>query len=329
MQVIFAIFYHSSEIFFHLRISAAALRRLSGKGAKHMLRTDLACEARDIWRSTAGGDALPAGVEAETRIISGTRVERIAVKTREGAEALGKPMGEYLTLFPEALLDDPSGAFGDTARLLGRCLRSLLRLGPSDCVLVAGLGNEAVTPDALGPKTLRHIPATRHLRDAYPAEFARFRSVMTAAAGVTGNTGMESMELLRALVRELHPAAVIAVDALAARSLNRVCRTVQLSDTGIIPGSGVGNARKALNRESLGVPVIAVGVPTVVDALTLAEDLRPHASAGETDSAARRMMVTPREIDQQISTLSRLLGYGIDLSLHEGINVEDITALIG
>ena len=294
-----------------------------------MRRTDLACEARDLWRGASGGNALPEGVEAEARTVSGVRVERLVIRTEAGAQALGKPMGEYLTLFPEALLSREEGAFEASARLLGRCLWALLRLDESDSVLVAGLGNEAVTPDALGPKTLRHIPATRHLREAFPAEFGRFRSVVTAAAGVTGNTGMESAELLRALVAELHPAAVIAVDALAARSMSRVCRTVQLSDTGIIPGSGVGNARKALNRETLGVPVIAVGVPTVVDALTLAEDLCPGAPEAEFDKNARSMMVTPREIDEQISSLSRLLGYGIDLALHEGLTVEDITALIG
>lgn len=294
-----------------------------------MRRTDLACEARELWRCSSGGKALPDGVEAEARTVSGTRVERLSIKTEAGAQALGKPAGEYLTLFPEAFLRREEGAFEAAARLLGRCLRALLRLNDTDCVLVAGLGNEAVTPDALGPKTLRHIPATRHLRDAYPKEFGRFRSVITAAAGVTGNTGMESAELLRALITELHPAAVIAVDALAARSMGRVCRTVQLSDTGIIPGSGVGNARKALNRETLGVPVIAVGVPTVVDALTLAEDLCTGVPETEPDKNARGMMVTPREIDEQIQSLSRLLGYGIDLALHEGITVEDVTALIG
>ena len=294
-----------------------------------MFRTDLACEARDIWQSASGEKTLPDGVEAENRTISGTRVEFLAIRKETGARALGKPMGEYLTLFPEAFCDRAEGAFDDAARLLGRCLRRLLRLSDADSVLVAGLGNEAVTPDALGPKTLRHVPATRHLRDAYPKEFSRFRSVMTAAAGVTGDTGMEAAELLRALVSELRPSAVIAVDALAARSMGRVCRTVQLSDTGIIPGSGVGNARKALNRETLGVPVIAVGVPTVVDALTLAEELRPDGTAGEFDKNARSMMVTLREIDQQIAALSRLIGYGIDLALHEGITVADITALIG
>ena len=294
-----------------------------------MFRTDLACEARDIWQSASGEKTLPDGVEAENRTISGTRVEFLAIRKETGASALGKPMGEYLTLFPEAFCDGAEGAFDDAAQLLGRCLRRLLRLSDADSVLVAGLGNEAVTPDALGPKTLRHVPATRHLRGAYPKEFSRFRSVMTAATGVTGDTGMESAELLRALVSELRPSAVIAVDALAARSMGRVCRTVQLSDTGIIPGSGVGNARKALNRATLGVPVIAVGVPTVVDALTLAEELRPDGTAGEFDKNARSMMVTLREIDQQIAALSRLIGYGIDLALHEGITVADITALIG
>ena len=198
---------------------------------------------------------------------------------------------------------------------------------------MAGLGNEAITPDSLGPRTLRHVLATRHLVSSLPETFGAFRPVSALATGVLGNTGMESAELVKAVAEKLRPDAVIAVDALAARRLGRVCRTVQLTDTGIAPGSGVGNARKELSRGTLGVPVVGLGVPTVVDAATLAADLTEQAgleeiSASDFGEYGGGMMVTPREIDQQITLMARLLGYGIDLALHD-LSVGDVTALVG
>lgn len=299
-----------------------------------MRRTDLAAEARELWGEGQRSDALPDGVEAETETRLGCTVERLNIRSAAGAEALGKPVGEYLTVTPEAFLRREEGSFAETAALLGACLRRLLPHRTADTVLVAGLGNEAVTPDALGPRALRHVLATRHLVSALPYEFGSFRKVCAVTPGVTGNTGFESAELLRSLVRELKPAAVVTVDALAARRLGRVCRTVQLTDTGVTPGSGVGNSRQALNFETLGVPVVAIGVPTVVDAGTLAADLAELANIGSFESGdfgsfGQSMIVTPREIDAQIGELSRLIGYGIDLALQEGLTVEDVTALIG
>ena len=299
-----------------------------------MFRTDLAAEARELWRETRGCGGLPDGAEWDTKQVSGSMVERLRIFSQAGSEALGKPEGLYYTITPEALLRREEGAFDAAAALIARCLRELLPLRDSDGVLTVGLGNEAITPDALGPKASRHILATRHLVDSHPAEFGRLRRVSVLTPGVAGNTGMESAEVIRALVDALHPAAVITVDALAARRLGRVCRTVQLSDSGIVPGSGVGNRRAALNRETLGVPVIAVGVPTVVDAATLAADLTKMANIGEHSTEdfgafGQQMIVTPREIDAQIAEMSRLVGYGIDLALQDGLTVEDITALIG
>ena len=152
-------------------------------------------------------------------------------------------------------------------------------LPPKGAVLVAGLGNRAMTPDAVGPLAVEHLLVTRHLISALPNCFGSFRAVSAVTPGVLGQSGVESAEAVAALVRELQPAAVIAVDALAARRTERLCTTVQLSDTGIAPGSGVGNHRHPLNRETLGVPVIAIGVPTVIDGATLAADLLE--SAGE------------------------------------------------
>ncbi len=297
-----------------------------------MKRTDMALEARELWQET-GTAALPPGVAGETREEAGCTVETIRVLSREGAEALGKPEGTYLTLFPEAFLRREEGAFEKAAVLLGKLLRSLLALGPEASVLVAGLGNMAVTPDSLGPRTMRHVLATRHLVASLPETFGAFRSVAVLETGVLGNTGMESAELVKAVAEKLKPDAVIAVDALASRRLGRICRALQLTDTGVVPGSGVGNARSELSRATLGVPVVGLGVPTVVDAATLASDLAELAGLGEFGAAdfgeyGAGMMVTPREIDGQTEMLARLLGYGIDLALHD-LSVGDVTALAG
>ena len=297
-----------------------------------MRRTDLALEAKELWREKTSS-ALPPGAEGETRTEGGCTLETLVVAAPEAAKALGKPMGKYITVTPEALLRREEGAFEEAAALLGRELRSLLDLRSGASVLVAGLGNEAITPDSLGPRTLRHVLATRHLVSSLPETFGAFRPVSALATGVLGNTGMESAELVKAVAEKLRPDAVIAVDALAARRLGRVCRTVQLTDTGIAPGSGVGNARKELSRGTLGVPVVGLGVPTVVDAATLAADLTEQAGLGEISAAdfgeyGGGMMVTPREIDQQITLMARLLGYGIDLALHD-LSVGDVTALVG
>ncbi len=297
-----------------------------------MKRTDLALEARELWQEK-GPSELPPGVTGETREASGCTVETLRVRSRAGAEALGKPEGTYLTLFPEKFLRREEGAFEAAAVLLGQLLRSLLDLPEGAGVLVAGLGNEAITPDSLGPRTMRHVLATRHLVSALPDTFGAFRKVTVLETGVLGNTGMESAELVKAVAEKLKPDAVIAVDALASRRLGRICRTVQLTDTGITPGSGVGNARSELSRAALGVPVVGLGVPTVVDAATLAADLMETSGLGEIRAEdfgeyGEGMMVTPREIDGQISLIARLLGYGINLALHD-LSVADVTALVG
>ena len=170
---------------------------------------------------------------------------------------------------------------------------------------------------------------TRHLVEQVPEHFGSFRPVAALAAGVLGTTGVESGELVRAVVEKIRPACVVVVDALASRSLSRVCTTVQLADTGIVPGSGVGNARFALNQETLGVPVIAVGVPTVVDAATLASDVLAQAGRDDLDPEALRgagdgLLVTPRDIDARVADLAKVIGYGINLALQPGLTIADI-----
>lgn len=196
-------------------------------------------------------------------------------------------------------------------------------------MLVVGLGNEAITPDALGPQAAKMVLATRHIR----GEFARtagledLRPTAVMAPGVLGNTGVESGEMAEGVIAVINPAAVVAIDALAAQSLSRLGCTVQLSDTGIAPGSGVGNNRRALNRETLGIPVVAVGVPTVVDAVTLAEELTGREeAAGEVTPRGAGMMVTPREVDLMIRRASRLVAMSVNAALQPAYSPLELTA---
>ena len=268
-------------------------------------RTDLAVEARQM----RGTGAL-AGVREESGTRRGTKTELVEVLDERGAEALGKPVGKYLTLTPPRRFALDPDAFSDAALTLAESLRGLLAPA-SGLVLAVGLGNPSVTPDALGPLTVRRMLATRHLIGS--PRFEAVRPVALIEAGVAGTTGIESGELVSALTRELRPAAVIAVDALAARSAERLCATFQLTDTGVTPGSGVGNARRELSRATLGVPVIALGVPTVIEAGTLAEEL----SGTETERGD--FFVTPRDVDSKVADAAKLAAAALNLALHEGL----------
>ena len=295
-------------------------------------RTDLALEAAQLWREGAGAAAEPRGVECRQARREGWPVTTVRIADGEGARALGKPEGTYVTLELDGLARREEDAFGRAARAVAAELSALLDLGPGEPVLVVGLGNRGVTPDSIGPLAAGHTLVTRHLVDRVPEHFGAFRPVAALAAGVLGATGVESGRLARAVVREIRPARVVCVDALAARGVERVCRTVQLADTGIVPGSGVGNAREALNADTLGVPVVAVGVPTVVDAATLARDLLAASGLAGAEEAelgeAERLFVTPRDIDTQVRDLARVVGYGINLALHPGLSLEDIQLLL-
>lgn len=296
-------------------------------------RTDLALEAAQLWQESAGEAGTLPGVESEEATREGYPVTTVRIRDEAGARALGKPVGTYVTLELDGLARREEDAFGRAARALAAELGALLGLEPGAPALVVGLGNRAITPDNIGPKAADQTMVTRHLVERVPEHFGSFRPVAALAAGVLGTTGMESGELISAVVEKTRPACVLAVDALASRSLRRVGRTVQLSDTGIVPGSGVGNHRMALNRETLGVPVIAIGVPTVVDAATLACDLLSEAGREDLDPAAlsgagENLIVTPREVDTQVGDLAKVIGYGIDLALQSGLDVADIDLLL-
>ena len=295
-------------------------------------RTDLALEAREIWESGAQKAERLHGVESEQTEREGFPVTVVRITSPEGERALGKPEGTYVTLELPGLKRREEEAFPRAVRSLAAELRQLLPAGGGG-VLVVGLGNRAITPDNVGPAAVAHTLVTRHLVEQVPAHFGHFRPVAALAAGVLANTGMESSELVRAVAERISPSCVIVIDALASRSLSRVCSTVQLADTGISPGSGVGNHRAALNRQTLGVPVIALGVPTVVDAATLCADVLAEAGRGELEpetlrGAAAGLMVTPPDIDRRVADLSKVIGYAVSLALQEGLSVEDLELLL-
>jgi len=289
----------------------------------------LALEAREIWKQSAEETTKLEGVKVEESNREGFSVTAVRILNETGAQALGKPVGNYVTIELDGLIRREQDGFPRAVRALAAELSALLSVSEGAPALVVGLGNRSITPDAIGPKAADHTMVTRHLVDQMPEQFGAFRPVSALAAGVLGTTGVESGELVHAVCEKIKPACVIAVDALASRSVKRLCRTVQIADTGIIPGSGVGNHRAALNQSTLGIPVIAVGVPTVVDAATLAMDLLEEAGKSDLEpeslgGAARGLMVTPREIDSQVGDVAKVIGYGINLALQGGLTVEDV-----
>ena len=276
------------------------------------LRTDLATEAMPNIALSAKDVAV------HTHKNGKVTLTYTHIRTDEGAQAVGKPMGQYVTMdLPP--LSDSDEELREHAGLLGEELKRLLP--PRGCVLVVGLGNETITPDAVGPATAKLVLATRHIE----GEFARasglldLRPTAVVRTGVVGETGVETAELIRGVCRTVRPAAVIAVDALAAASPERLGTTVQMSDGGIAPGAGVGNRREALDCHTLGVPVIAIGVPTVVDAAGL--------FSGNEPESLRYMMVTPREIDLIVHRCARLIAMSIHRALHPAYDPLELIAL--
>lgn len=286
-------------------------------------RTDLAVEAIENHKTAA---ALP-HVRQSDRMLDGFAVHEVRILSEDAAREIGKPQGRYLTLELDALIRREEDAFPRACKALSTLLRELLPHPNDGPVLIAGLGNRMITPDAIGPQTADHVIATRHLVAQSPAIFADWRPVSALAPGVLGQTGVETGEVICGVLDRVRPAAVIAVDALAAGRLSRLLRTVQLADTGITPGAGVGNARAALNKETLGVPVIAVGVPTVVDGATLAHEIssqlgQPACEA--LDDLSQPVMITTRDIDREVADISRMIGYAVNMALHPHLSVADI-----
>lgn len=286
-------------------------------------RTDLAVEAIENHKTAA---ALP-HVRQSDRMLEGFAVHEVRILSKDAAREIGKPQGRYLTLELDALIHREEDAFPRACKALSTLLRELLPHPNDGPVLIAGLGNRMITPDAIGPQTADHVIATRHLVAQSPAIFADWRPVSALAPGVLGQTGVETGEVICGVLDRVRPAAVIAVDALAAGRLSRLLRTVQLADTGITPGAGVGNARAALNKETLGVPVIAVGVPTVVDGATLAHEISSQLGQPDCealDDLSQPVMITTRDIDREVADISRMIGYAVNMALHPHLSVSDI-----
>lgn len=292
-------------------------------------RTDLAAEAKELWKESAGETTKLEGVEAEEKDDSGYHITTVRILNETGAEALSKPVGKYVTVDVLPLTRREDDAFRLGAEVLARQIREMLPLEPESSVLVAGLGNEGITPDAIGPLAVRSTIATRHLIRSMPESFGNLRSVSAVQTGVLGTTGVESAELVAAIAEDIRPDAVIAVDALASASLSRLCRTVQIADTGIIPGSGVGNGRSGLSRKTLGMPVLAIGVPTVVDAATMAQELCEKSGKNadlspEVADGAKNMIVTPKDIDKTAAEIAKLVGYAVNLALQPSLSIGDV-----
>lgn len=287
-------------------------------------RTDLAVEALENMEKAADEQQ----VRQTDRDLEGFSVHEVDILSEHAARDIGKPRGRYLTLELAALMRREEDAFPRACRALGALLAELLpESAKRQPILVAGLGNRMITPDAIGPQAVDHVIATRHLVEHEPDIFASWRAVSAIAPGVLGQTGVETGEVVQGVLDRIKPAAVLAVDALAAGRLSRLLRTVQLADTGITPGAGVGNARSALNAETLGIPVIAIGVPTVVDGATLAHEI--SAQLGEPQCEAledlsRPVMITTRDIDREVADISRMIGYAINMALHPHLTVSDI-----
>ena len=310
------------------------------------VRTDLAIE--QLLAREDGGRGV-AGVDVDVEHHDGVEICRVHVTDTQGESAVGKPVGHYVTLDAPALLDRDTEAQEATARLLAAELGRLLGLTDEAKLLVVGLGNWNATPDALGPKVVGQLLVTRHLQGHVPPDLAgNLRSLAAIAPGVLGITGIETGEIIRGVVDRIHPDAVIAVDALASRSVERILRTIQIADTGIHPGSGVGNHRAEIDSKFLGVPVIAVGVPTVVHAATIAADtidlLAEHlagqpAQAGIAklareerqqliaqvlQSAVGDLMVTPKQIDALVDDMAKVLAAGINAAIHPKVAAQEL-----
>ena len=291
-------------------------------------RTDLAMEAVQLLERADNG------IKQQKKNIGDLEVTQVTIETDSSAKKLGKLKGEYITVELPTFTDNFQN-IDDKIEVISKQIRYLL---PSEgLIFVVGLGNEAITPDALGPKTIKSILATRHITGeiARSTGLEALRSVAAIAPGVLGQTGIEVSEIIQSVVKKIKPGALIVVDALASMETSRLGTTIQICNTGISPGSGVGNARPGINQESMGVPVIGIGVPTVVDAQTLARNLlNSDANASsekifqKTSPRGEPMMVTPREIDLLIERSSKLLAMAINGALQPNFSVKDIMSLV-
>lgn len=310
------------------------------------VRTDLAIEASAML-SRKAGESID-GVEVDEYKKGCASVTRVTVTNKNGENVIGKPAGKYITIECEDIRGGSDEALMHAEDAFADELGKLTAQLGKGAVLVVGLGNRFITPDALGPNTVDSVEVTRHLFEQMPERVnPTSHSVCALAPGVLGITGIETLEIIRGVVDRVQPGLIIAIDALASRSIRRISTTIQLADTGITPGSGIGNRRMGINEQSLGVPVIAVGVPTVVDAATIANDAielimqAVNDAVGEDSDTMRSLgflnddnryemirtvlypsvgdlIVTPKEVDTIIQDISGVVARGINRAVGNG-----------
>lgn len=332
------------------------------KNKKHsfQIRTDLAIEAQEIAKDNERAqevDGIEVMVEEDEE--NAILVTSVVVQNEKGAKKLGKPIGSYITIESQAMKENDLFTNERVAKILAGKIASLKKLEKDAIILIVGLGNWKVTPDALGPKVVSKVLVSRHIMDTLPEEIDEsVRSVCAIAPGVMGITGIETGEIVKGIVEKIKPDLVIAIDALAARKSSRINATIQLSDTGVAPGAGMGNKRLTLDESYLGVPVIAVGVPTVVDAATLVNDTMSimlsemleqtekgtefYKMLAELDEEEKYilikqvlnptlgdMYVTPKDMDAVMERLAKIIANALNQALHPGIGAEDINRYLG
>ncbi len=304
------------------------------------VRTDLVSEVREYWREKNSSE--PDGTHYENSSIFGISVDFLEVLNSEGENITGKPKGRYSTVNVGQIWNSDGETFTNAMNAAAKVIRSFIPENAQSC-LVAGLGNSAIVADAVGPFTASNVIVTHHIKQTDPLLFEQLKlcDTMCVCPGVLGSTGLEGADIVASVVKNAKPDFVIAVDALASRKLSRLATTVQVCDTGISPGSGINNTRKSLSFENLGVPVIAIGIPTVVEASTLAYDLLCSVQQEEENEVEEEntqlekikqtlsegngnFFVTPKETDHIIRDTSKLLGYAINLALHKNLSKEEI-----
>ena len=320
------------------------------------IRTDLAIEAKQAY--TEENKRELDGVKVDEENEGDIKVTTVTIESDEAGKELGKPKGHYITIdFPEFTSYDGE-CMNELSMVVGKVLKRLADVTKDKLVLIVGLGNWNVTPDALGPKVVEKIMVTRHIKELMPDALEDYvRSVCALAPGVLGITGIETGEIVKAVVEKIKPDLVICIDALGSRKLDRVNRTIQIGDTGISPGAGVGNNRMQINEKSLGVKVLAVGVPTVVDAATIAndtidmvlDDLIGKVESGKdfysmlqkVDKNEKQMLireiltpfvgeliVTPKDIDTIIESLAKIIADGINIAVQPEMEMEEINKFL-
>lgn len=323
----------------------------------YSVRTDLALEAKEL-ASDRLGDTIP-GVHTETTEDDDMVITKMHIENEQGSRAVGKLVGNYITLEVPRLREKDSDLQDKVATRLAQEFSMFLKrigIGKDAKVLIIGLGNYNVTPDALGPLVVENVMVTRHFFELMPEQVSPgYRQVSAVAPGVLGTTGIETSEIVQGIVERSKPDLVIAIDALASKALERVNTTIQVADTGIHPGSGVGNKRKGLTREFLGVPVIAIGVPTVVYASTIVnstmdmmiehfkqqtnntsqifglldgmnENERLQLVKEVLDPVGHNLLVTPKDIDQFIEDMANIIASGLNAALHDAIDQDNVAA---